>query len=197
MNQYQQMTDQELVKSYMSGCNEAFDCILARYQDRLYQYIFYSVRNSDLADDIFQETFVKAIVNIQQGSYTESGRFYSWLTRIAHNLIIDQYRQDSSVSIVSHDDFSIDCLNDAEVVESYAEVELVNEQTVRDVKRLMEHLPENQREVVFMRYYQDLSFKEIADKTGVSINTSLGRMRYAVLNMRRMAKEYGISLEMM
>lgn len=197
MDKYQQMTDQELVKSYVSGCNEAFDCILERYQDRLYQYIFFSVRNSDLADDIFQETFIKAIVNLRQGSYTESGRFYSWLTRIAHNLIIDQYRQESNISMVSHDDYVGDNLSDENLSESYAEAELVNEQTLRDVKRLMEHLPENQREVVFMRYYQDLSFKEIADITGVSINTSLGRMRYAVMNMRKMAKEYGISLEMM
>ena len=197
MDKYQQMTDQELVKSYVSGCNEAFDCILERYQDRLYQYIFFSVRNSDLADDIFQETFIKAIVNLRQGSYTESGRFYSWLTCIAHNLIIDQYRQESNISMVSHDDYVGDNLSDENLSESYAEAELVNEQTLRDVKRLMEHLPENQREVVFMRYYQDLSFKEIADITGVSINTSLGRMRYAVMNMRKMAKEYGISLEMM
>ena len=197
MDSYMQMTDQELVKRYVSGCNEAFDCILERYQDRLYQYIFFSVRNSDLADDIFQETFIKAIVNLRQGSYTESGRFYSWLTRIAHNLIIDQYRQESNISMVSHDDYVGDNLSDENLSESYAEAELVNEQTLRDVKRLMEHLPENQREVVFMRYYQDLSFKEIADITGVSINTSLGRMRYAVMNMRKMAKEYGISLEMM
>lgn len=192
-----QMTDQELVKRYVSGCNEAFDCILERYQDRLYQYILYSVRNPDVADDIFQETFVKAIVSLRQGSYTESGRFYPWLTRIAHNLIIDLYRQEANISTVSCDDYAIDCLNNAEVVESYVEAEIVNEQTLHDVKRLMEHLPENQRAVVFMRYYQDLSFKEIADVTGVSINTSLGRMRYAVMNMRKMAKEHGISLEML
>ncbi|RRD75472.1 sigma-70 family RNA polymerase sigma factor [Alloprevotella sp. OH1205_COT-284] len=195
MEYFKQMADKELVNLYLFGNNEAFDCLLERYKDRLYRYILYSVRNTDLADDLFQETFVKAIVHLRQGRYSETGKFYSWLTRIAHNLMIDFFRQESGCSVVSNEENGGDVFEQIDVVESYMEAELVNEETLRDVRKLMEKLPDNQREVVFMRFYQDLSFKEIAEITGVSINTSLGRMRYALLNMRRMAKENGLSLE--
>lgn len=195
MEYFKQMADKELVNLYLFGNNEAFDCLLERYKDRLYRYILYSVRNTDLADDLFQETFVKAIVHLRQGRYSETGKFYSWLTRIAHNLMIDFFRQESGCSVISNEENGGDVFEQIDVVESYMEAELVNEETLRDVRKLMEKLPDNQREVVFMRFYQDLSFKEIAEITGVSINTSLGRMRYALLNMRRMAKENGLSLE--
>lgn len=191
------LLDDELVELYITGCNEAFDELLYRYKDKLFDYITYNLGPQQaLADDVFQETFVKVIVTLKNERYTKSGYFYSWLTRIAHNIIMDIYRQDAQLAIVNNDESESDLLNNALIVDSYCEAQLVNEQTLNDVKKLMEHLPDTQREVVFMRFYENKSFKEIADETGVSINTSLGRMRYALLNMRKMAEDYGISLEL-
>lgn len=189
-------TDEQLVALYSSGVNEAFDTLLMRHKDRLYSYIFYIVHNADIADDLFQETFVKAITTIRQGRYVETGKFYAWLTRIAHNLIIDQFRTEKNENTISNEEAGTDLFNNAALSDSSTESRLIAEQTLNDVCRLMEHLPENQREVVHMRYYQNLSFKEISDITGVSINTALGRMRYAILNMRRMAEENHISLHL-
>ena len=176
--------------------NEAFDILLNRYKDRLYAYIYYTVRNEELAEDIFQETFTKAIVTIQQGRYNENGKFPAWLTRIAHNLIIDCFRQEKQENLVSCDEEEWNLLNNIRLSEGTVEAEIENHQILSDVRRLMKHLPDEQREVVHMRFYQDLSFKEIAEMTGVSINTSLGRMRYAILNLRRMAEKHGIVLTM-
>ncbi len=183
-------TDETLVKLYAEGNNEAFDVILNRYEKRLYSYILYFVRNNDVADDLFQETFVKAIMTIRQGRYTESGRFSAWLTRIAHNLIVDQFRDERNENTVSNDEVSHDLFNNINLAEACIEMQFVNDETLTDVKRLMQELPEPQREVIYMRFYRDMSFKEIASATGVSINTALGRMRYAILNMRRMAGKY-------
>lgn len=188
--------DETLVALYAQGNNEAFDFLLNRYKDRLYAYIYYTVRNEELAEDIFQETFTKAIVTIQQGRYNENGKFPAWLTRIAHNLIIDCFRQEKQENIVSCDEEERNLLNNIRLSEGTVEAEIVNHQILSDVRRLMKHLPDEQREVVHMRFYQDLSFKEIAEITGVSINTSLGRMRYAILNLRRMAEKHGIVLTM-
>ena len=149
-----------------------------------------------MAEDIFQETFVKAIVTLQQGRYTNDGKFAAWITRIAHNLVIDQFRIERNENTVSNDETEIDLLNNAKLSEGNIENRMVNEQVLKDVRMLIDELPDCQREVVFMRYYQDMSFKEIADITGVSINTALGRMRYAVLNMRRIAAEKNVSLVM-
>ena len=187
-------TDETLVALYAQGNNEAFDILLNRYKDRLYAYIYYTVRNEELAGDIFQETFTKAIVTIQQGRYNENGKFPAWLTRIAHNLIIDCFRQEKQENLVSCDEEERNLLNNIRLSEGTVESEIVNHQILSDVRRLIKHLPDEQREVVHMRFYQDLSFKEIAEMTGVSINTSLGRMRYAILNLRRMAEKYGIAL---
>ena len=187
-------TDETLVALYAQGNNEAFDILLNRYKDRLYAYIYYTVRNEELAEDIFQETFTKAIVTIQQGRYNENGKFPAWLTRIAHNLIIDCFRQEKQEYLVSCDEEERNLLNNIRLSEGTVESEIVNHQILSDVRRLIKHLPDEQREVVHMRFYQDLSFKEIAEMTGVSINTSLGRMRYAILNLRRMAEKYGIAL---
>lgn len=194
MEELTSRSDDQLVALYISGVNEAFDTLLQRHKDRLYSYISYIVRNNDVADDLFQETFVKAIVTIRQGGYTENGKFYSWLTRIAHNLLIDLFRSERNVGILYEDDAENGMHEYAIATDRTRESELVNEQVLKDVRRLMDHLPDNQREVVYMRYYQELSFKEISDITGVSINTALGRMRYAILNMRRMAEEHHISL---
>ena len=150
-------------------------------------YIFYIVKDKELANDIFQETFVKAIMTIKQGRYTENGKFPAWISRIAHNLIIDYFRQTRNENCVSNEDVDYDLFNDIKLAEATVESRMVREQVLEDVKLLVEHLPQNQKEVVFMRYYQELSFKEIAEITGVSINTALGRMRYALLNLRKMA----------
>lgn len=194
MNNLKKMTDEELVILYSKGENQAFDTLLNRYQNRLYSYIYFIVKSSELAEDIFQETFVKAIMTIKQGRYTENGKFPAWLTRIAHNLIIDNYRQEKNENVVSNDNSEVDLLNDISLSEGTIEMEIINEQIHNDVRYLVKLLPDNQREVVNMRFYQDLSFKEIAEVTGVSINTALGRMRYAILNLRRMAEEKEIIL---
>lgn len=188
------MTDEQLVKAYAQGSNEAFDTLLKRHQNRVYNYILRVVKNEDLANDIFQETFVKAILTIKQGRYTDSGKFPAWITRIAHNLIIDYYRQEKSENLQSSDLEDVDILNRKELAEATIEDIIINDQIMNDVKYLIEELPELQREVLKMRYYQNLSFKEIAEKTGVSINTALGRMRYAIINLRRIAADKDIVL---
>jgi RNA polymerase sigma-70 factor (ECF subfamily) len=149
-----------------------------------------------MAEDIFQETFVKAITTLKQGRYVADGRFGAWLTRIAHNLVIDSFRQERNENTISNDEVEVDLFNDADLCDDNIEMRMVNEQVLGDVRRLVDALPDNQREVLYMRYYQDLSFKEIAAITGVSINTALGRMRYAILNMRRIAEEKHMVLEM-
>ncbi len=187
MKNLAQLADDVLVKLYAEGNNGAFNVLLERYQDKVFSYILFVVRNQEVADDIFQDTFMKAIVTIQQGRYVENGKFQAWLTRIAHNLIIDFFRQTKNENCVSNDEVEYDLFNDVKLTEANVETKMVHEQILDDVKLLIEHLPQNQKEVVFMRYYQGLSFKEIAEVTGVSINTALGRMRYALLNLRRLA----------
>ncbi len=188
------MTDDMLVALYLEGNNKAFDILLNRHKDRLYSYIYFIVRSRDVAEDIFQETFVKAIVTLQQGKYNSDGKFSAWLTRIAHNLVIDQFRLERNENVISNDESEVDLFNNSAYSEGTIESRMVNQQVLKDVRRLIDLLPDNQREVVYMRYYQALSFKEIAAITGVSINTALGRVRYAVMNLRRMAEEKNISL---
>ncbi|MDL2223465.1 sigma-70 family RNA polymerase sigma factor [Bacteroidales bacterium OttesenSCG-928-M11] len=188
------MTDEQLVVDYANGNNVAFDVLLSRHKSNVYSYIYFIVHNKELAEDIFQETFVKAIMTIKQGRYTESGKFRAWINRIAHNLIIDNYRQEKNEQTISNDECEVDLFNNAKLSEKTIEDEIVNTQILADVKKLIDYLPDNQKEVLLLRYYQDLSFKEIADITGVSINTALGRMRYAILNMRRMAEEKNMIL---
>ena len=194
MQQLKRLSDEELVKAYADGNNEAFDTLLNRHQQRVFNYILRIVKNRDLADDIFQETFVKVITTIRQGNYTESGKFASWITRIAHNLVIDFFRQDRTNAIVSTDDEQTNLLNRRELSEETIEDLLIDDQIACDVRRIMESLPENQRQVLEMRFYQNMSFKEIADSTNVSINTALGRVRYALINMRKIAAENNIAL---
>ncbi|MPM23862.1 RNA polymerase sigma factor CarQ [bioreactor metagenome] len=190
------MSDEELVVSYAEGNNCAFEVLLSRHKQSLFSYILYMVRNRDLADDIFQDTFIKAIFTIKQGRYTESGKFRAWITRIAHNLMVDYFRQERSENTVSNDEYEFDLFNNSGLCEDNIETTMVKAQVFDDVRKLVECLPESQREVLNMRYYQELSFKEIADKTGVSINTALGRMRYAILNMRKMADDNRMMLSM-
>ena len=190
----QSITDDKLVASYAKGNNEAFDILLKRHQDKVFNYIFKIVKNEDIANDIFQDTFVKAIMTIKQGRYTENGKFPAWISRIAHNLIIDYYRQEKSENMQSCDVEDVDILNKKELSEETIEDVIITDQIHSDVKHLVKILPDLQREVLLMRYYKNISFKEIAEATGVSINTALGRMRYAILNMRRIAEERDIVL---
>ena len=195
MRNFEGMTDEKLALLYVDGDNRAFDELLSRTQTKLFTYIMFVVRDHDVADDIFQETFVKVITKLQQGQYTDSGKFQFWLTRIAHNVIMDWYRQQQARHLIEPNaENDLQNLKGASVLDSYRESELINEQVLCDVKRMMQALPAPQREVVYMRFYQQLSFKEIAQLTSVSINTALGRMRYALLNLRRMAREHNIEL---
>lgn len=198
MNNLNEMTDEQLALSYVNGNNRAFDLLLSRNQSKLFSYILFVVRDRDVADDIFQETFVKVVTRMQQGKYTTSGKFSAWIMRIAHNVIMDWYREQRSDKIVEaprENDLSNLGRKD-DLLDGSIESQFVNMQVMADVKKMMNNLPAPQREVVFMRFYQDLSFKEIAELTGVSINTSLGRMRYAILNLRRMAKQHNIQLQL-
>ncbi len=195
MSNFGSMTDEELALLYVKGDNRAFDELLARNQSKLFTYIMFVVRDQETANDIFQDTFVKVIMKLQEGKYTDSGKFSFWVTRIAHNVIMDWYRQTKNEHIVEmSEDNDLTNLKNASVMDACREDEIVNEQVMSDVRRMMNALPAPQREVVYMRFYQGLSFKEIAEVTGVSINTSLGRMRYAILNLRRMARKHDIML---
>lgn len=191
--QHEVNSDQELVQSYLKGNNTAFEVLLKRHQERIYTQIVLMVRDNEVADDIFQETFVKAIRTLKQGKYNEEGKFLPWVLRIAHNLCIDHFRKSKKMPMVRSD-------NDYDVFGTIAQDDMnVEEQWVTDiihgdVRKLIEHLPKEQREVVIMRHYEGLSFKEIADKCNVSINTSLGRMRYALINMRKIIEQNSITL---
>lgn len=197
MKQLDEMTDEELALMYMNGNNQAFDLLLDRNQSRLFSYIMFVVRDHDVADDIFQETFVKVITRLQEGRYVTSGKFSAWCMRIAHNAIIDWYRDQRAQKIVEPtDDNNLQNLGSSEAVTGSIENDFVRLQVLDDVRKMMNQLPPTQREVVYMRFYQQLSFKEIAELTNVSINTSLGRMRYAILNMRRMAKAHHVALQL-
>lgn len=197
MKQYDGIADEALALLYVGGDNRAFDELLARNQQKLYNYILFVVRDPELANDVFQETFVKVITRLQEGKYTDSGKFSFWLTTIAHNVIMDSFRQQKSEHIVeASKDNDLNKLRRQDLMEMNRENEFVNSQIMKDVRHLMDTLPAPQREVVYMRYYQDMSFKEISEATGVSINTSLGRMRYALINMRRLAKEHDLQLNL-
>lgn len=190
------MTDEELALSYVSGNNQAFDLLLSRNQSKLFSYILFVVHEQDLANDIFQETFVKVITKLQEGKYVSSGKFSAWIMRIAHNVIMDWYRDCRAQNIVdTGNDNDLSNITGSDISDFNIEDRYVNEQVLQDVKKMMNLLPPTQREIVFMRFYQEMSFKEIAETTGVSINTALGRMRYAILNLRRMAKRNSMSLE--
>ena len=197
MKHYDGIADETLALLYIGGDNRAFDELLARNQQKLYSYILFVVRDPELANDVFQETFVKVITRLQEGKYTDCGKFSFWLSKIAHNVIMDTFRQQKSEHIVeATEDNDLNKLRRQDLMDLNRENEYVNTQIMKDVRHLMDTLPAPQREVVYMRYYQDMSFKEIAEATGVSINTSLGRMRYAIINMRRLAKEHDLQLNL-
>ena len=198
MNKLSQMTDEQLALEYVNGNNRAFDELLNRTQTGIYSYIIFIVHNEEVANDLFQETFLKAITKLQAGKYVNSGKFNAWMIRIAHNAIMDRYRRQKTQGSVDSpvDDLMIAQMSDESLMETSKEDILANIQVLEDVKNLIEYLPETQKEIVMMRYYYKMSFKEIAEQTGVSINTSLGRMRYALINMRRLARENKMALQL-
>ena len=195
MNNLRTQTDEDLLRLYIDGNNSAFDVLLKRYESKVFTYLLYSVRTQELAEDLFQDVFIKIITTLRQKKYTEYGKFSSWVMRIAHNLVIDYFRQSKNDNTVSNDEIEFDLFaNSSLELEESIEAQMIDKQTLEEVKGLIGLLPQGQRDVVLMRFYQDLSFKEIADITGVSINTALGRMRYAIINLRKLAHENKILL---
>jgi len=195
MEHLENMTDEQLAMSYVEGNNRAFDILLSRNQSKLFSYIMFVVRDHEKANDVFQETFFKVITKLQEGKYVPSGKFAAWLMRIAHNIIIDSYRTEKAEQIIDTNEDNDLTILGSKFLDANIEDIFINEQVLCDVKKMMNMLPDNQREVIFMRFFQQMSFKEIAETTNVSINTSLGRMRYAVLNLRRMVKDNNIALD--
>jgi RNA polymerase sigma-70 factor (ECF subfamily) len=187
-------SDYELVLEFVNGRQSAIEVLIRRHQKRIYSYILLLVKRQVVAEDIFQETFIKVIKSLQEGKYVDTNRFPSWVMRIAHNLIIDHYRREKQSKTISKDAFEVDILNHPKYSDKTVEEEIVFEQILTDVRALIDQLPEDQREVVLLRHYADLSFKEIAEQTNVSINTALGRMRYAVINMRKIMEENKMTL---
>lgn len=190
----QVLSDQVLLNHYLSGDRSAISQLIERHSRRVKDYIHMMVKDRDVADDIFQETFIKAVRVIDEGRYTDNGKFLSWILRIAHNQVIDHFRAQRQNKSVSETEAGYDVLGTLKLAERTVEDSMVCEQIERDVRALVELLPSEQREVVIMRYFSGLSFKEIAEQTDVSINTALGRMRYALINLRRMIKEKNLIL---
>lgn len=189
----QHRNDQLLVSEYLNGCENAFETLLNRHRTKVYQNIYFMVHDRDLAEDIFQETFVKVINTLKAGRYNEEGKFLPWVLRIAHNLVIDHFRREKKMRMVSGGD-EYDIFSTLDMEDPTIEDDMVWDQITVDVKKLMDRLPEEQKEVVYMRCYQDMSFKDIAESTGVSINTALGRMRYALINIRKLVQDHGVIL---
>lgn len=190
----QVLSDQVLLNQYLSGDQSAISQLVDRHSRRVRDYIHMMVKDRDVADDIFQETFIKAVRVIDDGRYTDSGKFLSWILRIAHNQVIDHFRSQKQNKTVTESEAGYDVLGSLRLSEGTVEDAMVREQIERDIRMLVELLPEEQREVVVMRYFSGMSFKEIAEQTDVSINTALGRMRYALINLRRMIKEKNMVL---
>ena len=187
------LSDSELIRAYRGGDEQAFEILLTRHQERVYTKINFIVRDSELANDLFQDTFIKVVRLLKEGKYVEEGKFLPWILRIAHNMSIDHFRRNKKMRMVRSRD-EVDVFATIDTGDAHIEDLLVEGQIHTDVRRLIDQLPEDQSEVVRMRMYDGLSFKEIADTTGVSINTALGRMRYAVINLRKIVEENNIQL---
>ena len=183
------LSDHELLNTYISGNEDSINVLLNRHRKRILDYIYMMVKNRDVADDIFQETLIKVVRFVQEGRYTENGKFLSWVLRIAHNQVIDYFRQKKQRNNVSEGDAGYDILNNQKFSDHTVEEKLITNQIETDVRKLIDFLPPEQKEVVLMRYYMGLSFKEFAEQTDVSINTALGRMRYALINLRKLIDE--------
>lgn len=188
------LSDYELVKQFIEGKSSSFEILINRHKDKVYSYIYMTVKNQSLAEDIFQDTFIKVMRSLKAGKYTDNGKFASWVTRIAHNLIIDHFRKEKQLKTVPNENHEYDLLNNKNLTDGTIEDELIHDQIVKDVRKLVDQLPDDQKEVVLLRHYGGLSFKEIAEQTNVSINTALGRMRYALINLRKLIEEKSMSL---
>jgi RNA polymerase sigma factor (sigma-70 family) len=187
-------TDYELVQEFIAGNGQSIEILINRHRRRVYTYILLIVKKQALAEDIFQDTFIKVIKSLNEGKYQDNGKFISWVTRIAHNLIIDHFRKERQLKTVSEEDCDVSLFNNQKLCDTNIEDVIVENQIHSDLRRLINELPEDQKEVILLRHYAGLSFKEIADMTDVSINTALGRMRYALINMRRLIEEKKVIL---
>ena len=186
--------DQDLVQAYIKGDQSAIDVLINRHRSKVYTYILLTIKNQPLAEDLFQETFIKVIQSLRAGKYRDNGRFLSWVIRIAHNLIIDHFRKEKQMNSVSNDDTDVDLFNSRKFSDDNIEELIVSNQIRTEIRSLINQLPDDQREVVLLRHYGELSFKEIAEQINVSINTALGRMRYALINLRKMIREKELTL---
>jgi RNA polymerase sigma-70 factor (ECF subfamily) len=189
-----EMSDSKLVETYLAGERSAISSLIERHKRRVTDYIAMMVKDRDVANDIFQETAVKVVRVIDDGRYADNGKFLSWVLRIAHNQVIDYFRQVRGEKKISEADAGFDILGSIRFAGDSVEDRIVHEQIQTDLRRIIEHLPEEQRDVVIMRYFNDMSFKEIAEESGVSINTALGRMRYALINLRKLIRENQVTL---
>jgi len=188
------ISDQELIGKYLSGNEQSLENLILRHKRKVYAYIMMVVKDDQLADDIFQDTFIKVINTIRSGSYKEEGKFIQWVMRIAHNLIIDHYRRNKRIPVINNSSDNFDIFDMVRITDPSIEEQIIMEQIYDDVRSLIELLPDEQKEVLVMRHYSNMSFKEIADVTNVSINTALGRMRYALINLRKIVKEKNLVL---
>ncbi len=188
------LSDQQLLNTHLVGNEDAMSVLIERHRKRVFDYINMMVKDRELADDLFQETFIKVVKFISDNRYTDNGRFLSWVLRIAHNQVIDHFRQNKQNRKITEADAGYDILNSKLFAVDTIETEIVTKQIESDIRRLVEFLPDEQKEVVVMRYYSGMSFKEIAESTDVSINTALGRMRYALINLRKLIHENAMIL---
>ncbi len=189
-----QLSDQELIQRFLKGDHASIEFLINRHKNKVYTYIILTVKNQHLAEDIFQDTFIKVIKSLHEGKYRDDGKFLSWVIRIAHNLIIDHFRKEKQINTFTSEDYEVDVFNSKKLSEGNIEEFLIRDQIINDVRSLVNELPEDQKQVILLRHYGGLSFKEIAEQTNVSINTALGRMRYALINLRKFIREKKINL---
>jgi len=188
------ISDYELIEKFIRGEQSCFEQLIHRHKNKVFAYISLYIRDQALAEDLFQDTFMKVIQSVRAGKYQDNGKFISWVMRIAHNLIIDHFRRIKQMNTISNDDYESDLFNSKKLSEATIEDDIIKRQIHQDIRKMIAQLPEDQREVVILRHYAGLSFKEIAELTEVSINTALGRMRYALINMRKIMEEKKITL---
>ena len=195
MNNLKTLTDESLVRLYVEGNHEAFNVLLDRYESKVFSYITYIVRNREVAEDLFQDTFMRVVATIKSGKYAEQQKFSAWLMRITHNILVDHFRHLKNEKNISNDENEIDLFNDIKLAdENNIEAQIINTQNLNGLQQIIKMLPDNQQEIIHLRYFQDMSFKEIAVILNCSINTALGRTRYALINLKKLAVTYNISL---
>lgn len=195
MNKLTSLADEQLVSLYTEGNNDAFDVLLNRYESKVFTYVSYFVRNREVAEDLFQDIFMRVVSTLRSDRYTEQQKFSSWLMRISHNIVIDYFRHQKNEKNISNDETEVDLFNDIRLSdENNVETQMIRQQNLNGLQDIIKMLPQNQQEIIDLRYFQEKSFKEIAALLNCSINTALGRTRYALINLRRLAQEYNISL---